>query len=78
MAGNDNKDGNEPKLPKFNFNNRAALISLLILIGFFIFFFFLQDNDVSREIPYSLFLNYLESGNVVSVKYSTISLSVAN
>ena len=68
MAGDNNSNGNEPKIPRFNFNNRAALISLLVLIGFFIFFFFLQDGDMAREIPYSLFLNYLESGNVASVK----------
>ncbi len=65
---NDNNKGSDPKLPKFNFNNKAALISLLVLAGLFIFFFVLQDTDLSREIPYSTFLSYLESGKVRSVK----------
>jgi len=63
-----NNNENDPKNPRFNFNNRAALVSLLVLIGFFVFFFFLQDTDLSREIPYSNFLTYLESGKVQSVK----------
>ena len=67
----DNSQNNkrpDPKIPKFNFNNKAALISLVVLIAFFIFFFVLQDTDLSREIPYSMFLNYLDSGRVRSVK----------
>ena len=65
---NQGNKGSDPKFPKFNFNNRAALISLLVLVAFFIFFFVLQDTDLSREIPYSTFLNYLESGKIRSVK----------
>jgi cell division protease FtsH len=65
---NQNNKGSDPKLPKFNFNNKAALISLMVLVGLFIFFFVLQDTDMSREIPYSTFLSYLESGRVRSVK----------
>jgi cell division protease FtsH len=65
---NQNNRGSDPKFPKFNFNNRAALISLLVLVAFFIFFFVLQDTDLSREIPYSAFLNYLELGKIRSVK----------
>ena len=67
----DDRQGNknpDPRTPKFNFNNKTALISILVLAGFFIFFFFLQDNDFSREIPYSLFINYLESGKIRSVQ----------
>lgn len=64
---NQNNKGSDPKLPKFNFNNKAALISLLVLAAFFIFFFVLQDTDTSREIPYSSFLSYLDSGKVRSV-----------
>ncbi len=63
-----NNNENDPKNQRFNFNNRAALVSLLVLIGFFVFFFFLQDTDMAREIPYSHFLNYLETGKVQSVK----------
>ncbi len=65
---NQNNKGSDPKIPKFNFNNKAALISLMVLVGLFIFFFVLQDTDMSREIPYSTFLSYLESGRVRSVK----------
>jgi cell division protease FtsH len=65
---NPNNKGSDPKLPKFNFNNKAALISLLVLAAFFIFFFVLQDTDTSREIPYSSFLSYLDSGKIRSVK----------
>ena len=67
-GNNQNGKGPDPKLPKFNFNNRAALISLLALLGLFIFFLVVQDSDMSREIPYSMFLSYLESGKVRSVK----------
>ncbi len=65
---NQNNKGSDPKIPKFNFNNKAALISLMVLVGLFIFFFVLQDTDMSREIPYSTFLSYLDSGRVRSVK----------
>ena len=65
---NQNNKQPDPKFPKFNFNNKAALISLLVLVAFFIFFFVLQDTDLSREIPYSTFLNYVESGRVRAVK----------
>jgi cell division protease FtsH len=64
---NQDKKGTDPK-PRFSLNNKAALISLLVLVAFFIFFFVLQDSDVSREIPYSMFLSYLDSGQVSSVK----------
>ena len=68
MSDENSNKNTDPKLPKFNFNNRAALISVLVLLGLFVFFFFLQDNDFTREIPYSLFINYLESGNIQSIK----------
>jgi cell division protease FtsH len=55
-------------IPQFNLNNRLALISLLILIGFFVFFFIYNDRGVSQEIPYSVFLNYLDQGMIDSVK----------
>ncbi len=62
------KKGPEPGIPQFNLNNRLALISLLILVGFFIFFFIYNDRGVSQEIPYSVFVNYLDQGMIDSVK----------
>jgi cell division protease FtsH len=67
---NDNRDdkGPDPRIPRFNFNNRIALISLLILVSFFIFFFVYNDRNVSQEIPYSTFQTYLDEGQIESVK----------
>ncbi|HVP18655.1 MAG TPA: ATP-dependent metallopeptidase FtsH/Yme1/Tma family protein, partial [Spirochaetia bacterium] len=55
-------------MPRFNFNNRIALISLLILVSFFIFFFVYNDRTLSQEISYSAFQTYLDEGQVDSVK----------
>ncbi len=62
------RKGPEPGIPQFNLNNRLALISLLILVGFFIFFFIYNDRGASQEIPYSVFVNYLDQGMIDSVK----------
>jgi cell division protease FtsH len=62
------KKGPEPGFTRFNFNNRIALITLIILIAFFVFFFVLSDRSGSQQIAYSVFLNYLEQGLVESVK----------
>ncbi|MCK5006267.1 MAG: ATP-dependent zinc metalloprotease FtsH [Spirochaetales bacterium] len=45
-----------------------ALISLLVLVVIFILFFVYSDRGTSREIPYSMFLNYLDQGLIESVK----------
>ena len=50
------------------FNNRIALISLLVLVVIFILFFVYSDRGSSQEIPYSVFLNYVDQGLVESVK----------
>jgi len=50
------------------FNNRIALISLLVLVVIFILFFVYSDRGTSQEIPYSVFLNYVDQGLVESVK----------
>ena len=70
MSNNDkqNKKGPEPGFTRFNFNNRIALIALIILIAFFVFFFIYSDRSGSQQLPYSVFLNYLEQGLVESVK----------
>jgi cell division protease FtsH len=65
-------NSNEPKNPKqirFNFNNnRFALIFLVVLMSLFILFFFFSDKTAATEIPYSVFLGYVEQGEVESVK----------
>jgi cell division protease FtsH len=67
---NDNGDnkGPDPRVPRFNFNNRIALISLLILVSFFVFFFVYNDRQNTSELPYSAFQTYLDEGQVDSVK----------
>ena len=62
------KKSPEPGFPKFNFNNRVALISLVVLVVFFIFFFIVNDRGTSRQISYSVFSSYMEQGLVDSVK----------
>jgi cell division protease FtsH len=62
------KKGPEPGFTRFNFNNRIALITLIILIAFFVFFFVLSDRSGSQQLAYSVFLNYLDQGLIESVK----------
>jgi cell division protease FtsH len=70
VSNNDNGDnrGPEPRTPRFNFNNRIALISLLILVSFFVFFFVYNDRQNSTELTYTAFQTYLDNGQVDSVK----------
>ncbi len=67
---NNNQDNKkqEPNFPKFNFNNRIALISLLVLAVFFLVFLMYGDRSISQPIPYSLFMSYLDQGLIESVK----------
>ncbi len=67
---NDNGDnkGPDPRIPRFNFNNRIALISLLILVSFFVFFFVYNDRSGTSELPYSTFQTYLDDGQIDQVK----------
>ena len=62
------KGGPEGGPPRFQFNNRIALISLLVLVVIFILFFVYSDRGTSQEIPYSVFLNYVDQGLIESVK----------
>jgi cell division protease FtsH len=63
----DQPSGN--KTPKFNFgNNRVALFFLITLIVLFLFVFASGDRTTSTEIPYSVFLSRLESGQIDEVK----------
>ena len=70
MSNNDQKEqkGSDPRLPKFNFNNRIALISLLVLVSFFVFFILYNDRSLTQEIPYSVFWSYLDQGMIDSVE----------
>jgi cell division protease FtsH len=63
-----NKGGPQGGPPRLQFNNRIALISLLVLVVIFIMFFVYSDRGTSQEIPYSVFLNYVDQGLVESVK----------
>ena len=65
---NSEKKGPDSGFPKFNFNNRIALITLLILIVFFIFFFAYNQGSLTQEIAYSVFLNYVNQDMVEAVK----------
>ncbi len=69
--GRDNNQNNnsDPKKPGMNFgNNRFALFFLISLIIMFILLFSMNDQTPSMEIPYSTFLDYLEQGQIQSVK----------
>jgi len=65
---NSNEPKNQPPV-RFNFNNnRFALMFLVVLMSLFVLFFFFSDKTVTTEIPYSVFLGYVEQGEVESVK----------
>jgi cell division protease FtsH len=67
----DNREGGggePPRMPRFTFNNRIALISLLILATFFVFLFMRGDRSGMQEISYTSFRSYLEQDRVDSVK----------
>lgn len=70
MNGDNRKDKRAPEggPPRLPFNNRIALISLLVLVVIFILFFVYGDRGGSQALPYSVFLNYLDQGLVESVK----------
>lgn len=65
----DNKNNKEPNGPKFDFGkNRFALFFLVVLIFLFAMMFVFSGGGATNEIPYSMFLSYLENGQVDSVK----------
>ena len=71
MSNNpDNRDdrGNEPRVPRFNFNNRIALVSLLLLVSFFVFFFVYNDRALNKEITYTEFMDRVDKGSIAEVK----------
>ena len=60
-------DNNKPGFD-FNKNNKFALFFLLSLIVLFFVLFLLNDRNAGTEIPYSTFMNYLDSGQITAVK----------
>ncbi|TFG61479.1 MAG: ATP-dependent metallopeptidase FtsH/Yme1/Tma family protein [Spirochaetales bacterium] len=63
-----NKDNKDPKQIKFNFNNKFALFFLITLILMFILLFVFNSNKTTNEIPYSVFMSYLQNGEIDAVK----------
>ncbi|MBF9018104.1 MULTISPECIES: ATP-dependent zinc metalloprotease FtsH [unclassified Oceanispirochaeta] len=67
MPQDDN--GNKNNNDNFNFNNnRSALMFLGILILFFMFFFSFSTQGEMNEIPYSMFLEYVNKGMIYDVQ----------
>ena len=68
---NNNQPGKKPNgKPGFDFNNnnKFALFFLISLILMFFILFLVNDRSAGTEIPYSTFMNYLESGKITAVK----------
>ncbi len=60
-----NNNGND----NFNFNNnKTALMFLGLLILFFMIFFSFSNQNTLNEIPYSLFLQYVDKGMIYDVQ----------
>jgi len=67
---NENNDKNNgPSPPRFDLGrNRFALIFLGVLIALFVMMFVFNGSGPSNEIPYSMFLSYVENNQIDSVK----------
>ena len=64
--GSNNDNNNSPK---FDFGrNKFALIFLVTLTFMFVLMFMFSGTSPSNEIPYSVFLGYVENGQIDSVK----------
>ncbi|MCF7928373.1 MAG: ATP-dependent zinc metalloprotease FtsH [Spirochaetales bacterium] len=65
----DNQPPQDPKNQSpFQFgNNRFALFFLLTLIIMFVLLFVFSDNETTNELPYSVFMDYLNAGDVRTV-----------
>jgi cell division protease FtsH len=67
-VNDENNKNREPKSPKFDFGkNRFALFFLVTLIFLFLVMFMFSGGGPSNEIPYSLFLTYVENNQIDSV-----------
>jgi len=63
-----NNRNNKQNSPKFDFGrNRFALFFLVTLIFMFILMFMFSGSGPSNEIPYSMFLSYVENDQIDSV-----------
>ena len=71
VSSGDNNDSQrkdpDSRFPKFNLNNRAALVTLLVLIVIFLFIFVYNQGSYTQEVAYSVFLNYLNQDMVAAV-----------
>ena len=67
---NSNRPDNKNDMgPKFDFGkNKFALFFIVSLIIMFGIILFSNSSGVTQEVPYSTFLNYVESGQVSSVE----------
>ncbi len=66
---NRNNNKNNQNTPKFDFGrNRFALFFLATLIFMFVLMFMFSGSDPSNEIPYSMFLGYVENDQIQSVQ----------
>jgi len=67
---NKEPDKNQDNKPGFdlNKNNKFALFFLLSLIVMFFILFLANDRNSGTDIPYSTFMNYLDSGQITAVK----------
>jgi cell division protease FtsH len=66
---NKSPENKNPNNMKFDFNkNKFALFFLLSLIVMFVLLFMVNENGSEVEIPYSVFLSYLEQGEIDAVK----------
>jgi cell division protease FtsH len=72
VSNNDKQDKKGPEpgpgFTRFNFNNRIALIALIILIAFFVIILVRSYSSGSEPVDYSAFLKYLDQGQVEWVK----------
>ncbi|MFW5711775.1 MAG: ATP-dependent zinc metalloprotease FtsH [Spirochaetia bacterium] len=70
MSGdNRNSNKNNQNTPKFDFGrNRFALFFLVTLIFMFVLMFMFSGSGPSNEIPYSMFLGYVENNQIQSVE----------
>jgi len=65
----DKNSNNNLKPPKFDLGkNRVALVFLAVLVGLFVMMFVFNGGGPSNEIPYSMFLTYVENNQIDSVK----------
>ncbi|MDR1903892.1 MAG: ATP-dependent zinc metalloprotease FtsH [Treponema sp.] len=72
MSEENNKTPDQPNLPRPSLQkgkpNRFALVFFIVVAALFVAYFFRNDSQPVRELPYSAFINYLERNEVATVK----------